>query len=63
MSADVLALFDLDHTLVQHDSDEQWVGFLVDEGALDRVQWDIANRDLIARFNRGEAGAIEFTEF
>ncbi len=63
MTADVLALFDLDHTLVPHDSDEEWVTFLVDEGVLDRVQWDTANRELIARFNRGEAGAIEFTEF
>src|SRR5207244_9663311 len=27
------------------------------------AEWDAANRDLIARFNRGEAGAIEFTEF
>ena len=63
MSADVLAVFDLDHTLVPHDSDEEWVAFLVEEGALDRVHWDSANRDLIARFNRGEAGAIEFTEF
>jgi len=63
LSTDVLAVFDLDHTLVPFDSDEQWVAFLVDEGALDRAQWDAANRDLIARFNRGEAGAIEFTEF
>jgi HAD superfamily hydrolase (TIGR01490 family) len=63
VTADVLALFDLDHTLVPHDSDEQWVAFLVDESVLDRVQWETANRELIARFNRGEAGAIEFTEF
>ena len=56
-------IFDLDHTLVPHDSDEEWVAFLVDEGVLDRAQWDAANRDLIARFNRGEAGTIEFTEF
>ena len=63
MSSDVLAVFDLDHTLVPHDSDEQWVAFLVDEGVLDRGQWDAANRELIARFNRGEAGTIEFTEF
>jgi HAD superfamily hydrolase (TIGR01490 family) len=63
LSTDVLAAFDLDHTLVPHDSDEQWVAFLVEEGVLDREQWDAANRDLIARFNRGEAGAIEFTEF
>jgi len=61
--ADVLALFDLDHTLVPHDSDEQWVDFLVEQRVLDRAKWDAANRELIARYNRGEAGAIEFTEF
>jgi HAD superfamily hydrolase (TIGR01490 family) len=63
VSSNVLAVFDLDHTLVPHDSDAEWVAFLVDEGVLDRAQWDAANRDLIARFNRGEAGTIEFTEF
>jgi len=61
--ADVLALFDLDHTLLPHDSDEQWVAFLIDEGALDRAQYAAANRDLMARYNRGEAGPAEFTEF
>jgi len=63
MPADVLALFDLDHTLMPHDSDEQWVAFLVEQGALDPVRYDANNRDLIARFNRGEAGTLEFTEF
>ena len=63
MTADVLVLFDLDHTLLPHDSDEQWVDFLVEERALDRAAWDAANRELVARYNRGEAGAIEFTEF
>jgi HAD superfamily hydrolase (TIGR01490 family) len=63
MPADVLALFDLDHTLMPHDSDEQWVAFLVEQGALDAVRYDTANRELIARYNRGEAGSIEFTEF
>jgi HAD superfamily hydrolase (TIGR01490 family) len=63
MPADVLALFDLDHTLLQHDSDEQWVAFLVEQGALDPERYDAANRDLIARYNRGEAGTLEFTEF
>jgi HAD superfamily hydrolase (TIGR01490 family) len=63
MPADVLALFDLDHTLMPHDSDEQWVAFLVEQGALDAVRYDAANRDLMARYNRGEAGSIEFTEF
>ena len=63
MPADVLALFDLDHTLVPRDSDEQWVEFLIDEGRIDAGHFDAANRDLNARFNRGEADTIEFAEF
>jgi HAD superfamily hydrolase (TIGR01490 family) len=63
MPADVLALFDLDHTLMPHDSDEQWVSFLVEQGALEPARYEAANRDLNARYNRGEAGPLEFTEF
>jgi HAD superfamily hydrolase (TIGR01490 family) len=61
--ADVLALFDLDHTLLPHDSDEQWVTFLIHLGLLDRGQYETANRDFIDRYNRGEADLVEFTEF
>ncbi len=63
MPADVLALFDMDHTLLPHDSDEQWVEFLMSEGELERTVYEEANHALIARYNRGEAGPIEFTEF
>ncbi|MEP7182706.1 MAG: HAD family hydrolase [Betaproteobacteria bacterium] len=63
MPADILALFDLDHTLLPHDSDELWVAFLIDEGMLDRAHYEAANRDLMSRFNRGEADTFEFTEF
>jgi HAD superfamily hydrolase (TIGR01490 family) len=63
MPSDVLTLFDLDHTLLPHDSDEQWVAFLVEQGALDPARYEAANRDLNARYNRGEAGPLEFTEF
>ncbi len=38
MAPDVLALFDLDHTLLPHDTDEQWTEFLVDKGKLDRAR-------------------------
>jgi HAD superfamily hydrolase (TIGR01490 family) len=61
--ADVLALFDMDHTLLPQDSDEQWVDFLIAEGELDRARYQEASHALIARYNRGEAGPIEFTEF
>jgi hypothetical protein len=39
MPADVLALFELDHTLMPLDSAEQWVAFLVEQGALDVVRF------------------------
>jgi HAD superfamily hydrolase (TIGR01490 family) len=58
-----LALFDLDHTLLAIDSDEAWVGFLIDRGALDRAVVEAANRELVARYQRGEADALAFTQF
>jgi len=46
MKHDILALFDLDHTLLPHDSDEQWVEFLLERGMLDRAAYEAANHDL-----------------
>ena len=63
MPPDVLAIFDLDHTLLPHDTDQRWTEFLIQAGKLDRVEYDSANHDLITRYKRGEAGALEFTEF
>ncbi len=63
MAHDILALFDLDHTLLPNDSDEQWVEFLLARGKLDRATFEAANLELGERYRRGEAGAIEFTEF
>ncbi len=60
---DILALFDLDRTLVPHDTDEQWTEFLLEHGKLERGVFEAANRDLVARYGRGEAGRLEFTEF
>jgi HAD superfamily hydrolase (TIGR01490 family) len=63
MTTDVLALFDLDHTLLTIDSDEAWVEFLIEEGTLDRVDFERANHDLISRYRAGEATSVEFTHF
>jgi hypothetical protein len=38
----MLALFDLDHTLLDGDSDVLWCEFLMDEGVLDRAQFRAA---------------------
>ena len=58
-----IALFDLDHTLLSQDSDELWVAFLLGRGMLDRATFETANRELVERYRRGEAGAHEFTGF
>ena len=63
MNADVLALFDLDHTLLTLDSDEAWVEFLIEEGILDRAEFERANHELVARYRAGEATSVEFTHF
>ena len=63
MPADVLALFDLDNTLLQHDSDEQWVAFLIEEGELDGETFKRASDLLASRYRRGEADTLEYTEF
>ena len=63
MSSDVLALFDLDHTLLTLDSDEAWVEFLIEEGFLDKTTFERANHELVARYRAGEATSVEFTHF
>ena len=60
MSADVLALFDLDHTLLTVDSDEAWVEFLIEEGLLDRASVRTGqprNVDTLPR-RRGDVGGV-----
>jgi len=63
VSAGVLALFDLDHTLLTLDSDEAWVEFLIDDGILERSEFERANHDLVARYRSGEATSLEFSYF
>jgi HAD superfamily hydrolase (TIGR01490 family) len=63
MSESVLALLDLDHTLITLDSDEAWVEFLIEEGILDRAEYERANHDLVRRYRAGEATSVEFSYF
>jgi HAD superfamily hydrolase (TIGR01490 family) len=63
MSERVIALFDLYHTLLTLDSDEAWVEFLIEQGTLDRSEFESANHDLVARYRAGQATSLEFTYF
>lgn len=58
-----LALFDLDHTLIDGDSDVLWCDFLMEEGLLDRQAFAARNADMEARYKAGTVGVAEFAGF
>ena len=58
-----LALFDLDHTLLTGDSDALWCEFLMDEGVLDRAEFQPRNEDMVRRYTEGSVGAQDFCDF
>ncbi|CAN5276147.1 HAD family hydrolase [soil metagenome] len=58
-----LALFDLDHTLLSGDSDELWCDFLMDEGVLDRAEFEPRNADMVRRYRAASVTPQEFSDF
>jgi len=48
-----LALFDLDHTLLDGDSDFEWAQFLVEEGVLDRDVYQARNEEFFRQYREG----------
>jgi HAD superfamily hydrolase (TIGR01490 family) len=55
-----LALFDLDNTLIAGDSDYEWGQYLIDEGVLDRGEYEAQNR---AFYEQYKAGTLDIHEF
>jgi phosphoserine phosphatase len=45
-----LTLFDLDHTVLNGDSDVLWCDFLIDKGVLGRTEFTARNADMAARY-------------
>ena len=58
-----LTLFDLDHTLLDGDSDVLWCEFLMDQGLLDRAEFAARNADMETRYKAGTVGVQEFADF
>jgi HAD superfamily hydrolase (TIGR01490 family) len=58
-----LALFDLDHTLLDGDSDVLWCEFLMDRGLIDRAVFEPRNRAIEAGYRAGTVGVLEFCSF
>ncbi len=58
-----LALFDLDHTLLPIDSDNEWGKFLVRRGVVDRDSFAAANARFFAQYQAGTLDPDEYLGF
>ena len=58
-----LAVFDLDHTLLDGDSDQLWCDFLMDEGLLDRAAFGERNAQMERDYRAGTVSVQAFCEF
>jgi len=58
-----LTLFDLDHTLLNGDSDVLWCDFLIAKGVLDKEHFAARNADIETRYQAGTVGLQEFADF
>ena len=58
-----LALFDLDHTLLSGDSDVLWCEFLMQQGVLDRSEFEPRNADMARRYADASVSVQDFCEF
>ncbi len=58
-----LALFDLDHTLLDGDSDVLWCAFLMDQGVLDRASFQPRNAAMERDYRAGTVCVQDFSEF
>lgn len=58
-----LALFDLDHTLLDGDTDVLWCDYLIERGILDRETFSARNAEVEAGYRDGSIGPAEFCGF
>lgn len=58
-----LALFDLDHTLLNTDSDHAWGEFLIQEGLVDPVHHQKMNDAFYEDYKAGQLDPIAYNEF
>jgi HAD superfamily hydrolase (TIGR01490 family) len=58
-----LALFDLDHTLLEGDSDVLWCDYLMEQGVLDRAAFEERNAAMEREYRAGSVSAQAFSAF
>ncbi|MFM9968115.1 MAG: HAD family hydrolase [Burkholderiales bacterium] len=58
-----LALFDLDNTLLDGDSDYEWAQFLIDQGVLERDSYEAKNQFFYDQYKAGTLDIFAFLDF
>ena len=58
-----LALFDLDNTLLDGDSDFEWAQFLIAQGVVDRELYEARNQHFYDQYKAGTLDIHEFLDF
>lgn len=58
-----LAIFDLDHTLLDGDGPELWFEFLIGKGVVDKAKHQAAQQHFTALYNAGELNAQEWADY
>jgi HAD superfamily hydrolase (TIGR01490 family) len=58
-----LTLFDLDHTLLDGDSDQLWCEFLIERGVLPRDPFEARNRQMASDYAASQVSAQTFCDF
>ncbi len=58
-----LALFDLDNTLLDGDSDFEWGNFLVAKKLVDEKEYEIANNYFYEQYKQGTLNIVEYSAF
>ncbi len=58
-----LALFDLDNTLLNGDSDFEWAQFLMSQGVLDREVYEVRNLEFYEHYKAGTLDIHAFLDF
>ena len=58
-----LAIFDLDNTLLRGDSDYLWGQFLIEQGIVDKTDYEKENRRYYEEYRQGTLDILEFLDF
>ena len=58
-----LAIFDLDNTILNGDSDYSWINFLIEKGFVDKDEYDRKNKYFYDQYYQGKLNYDEWAEF